>query len=108
MVTHNTEDDEKAQKAFLFLCLIGKDWGTFSNHTRTCEHTHTALKHDYPFAGEIASINLPFDRETPQRQHTNIDYLCSLSSTFCPTLSLPLPIYIWVERGTKREKSAKK
>lgn len=108
MVTHNAEDDEKAQKAFLFLCLIAKDWGTFSNHARTCEHTHTALKHDYPFAGEIASVNLTFDRETPQRQHTNIDYLYSRSSTFCPTLSLPLPIYIWVERGTKREKSAKK
>ena len=39
----------QAQKAFLFLCLIAKDWGTFSNHTRTCEHTHTALKHISPF-----------------------------------------------------------
>ena len=47
MVTHNAEDDEKAQKAFLFLCLIAKDWGTFSNHTRTCEHTHMA-KNTYP------------------------------------------------------------
>ena len=107
MVTHNAEDDEKAQKAFLFLCLIGKDWGTFFNHTRTCEHTHTAQKHISPFTVRSQASTCP-SIEKHCSAHTYFDYRCSLSSTFCPTLSLPLPIYIWVERGTKREKSAKK
>ena len=69
MVTHNAEDDEKAQKAFLFLCLIAKDWGTFSNHARTFEHTHTAQKHNHHFIGESSSVNLPFDGERVQHTH---------------------------------------
>ena len=97
----------KPKRLSFFLCLIAKDWGTFSNHTRTCEHTHTAQKHISPFTVRSQASTYP-SIEKHCSAHTYFDYRCSLSSTFCLTLSLPLPIYIWVERGTKREKSAKK
>ena len=106
MVTHNAEDDEKAQKAFLFLCLIAKDWGTFSNHARTCEHTHTAQKHISPFTVRSQASTYP-SIEKHCSAHTYFDYRCSLSSTFCLTPSLS-PLFIYGSKKGQREKKRQK
>ena len=106
MVTHNAEDDEKAQKAFLFLCLIAKDWGTFSNHTRTCEQTHMAQKHISPFTVRSQAATQP----SMEEHRSTHKYRLSLLTIFhfLPYPFVEPPVYIWVEKGAKREKSAKK
>ena len=107
MVTHNAEDDEKAQKAFLFLCLIGKDWGTFSNHTRTCEHTHTAQKHISPFIVRSQASTYP---SIEKHRSANTQILI-ISAHYLPLSALPFrcpSLFIYGSKEEQREKNRQK
>lgn len=102
MVTHNAEDDEKAQKAFLFLCLITKDWGTFSNHTRTCEHTHTAQKRISPFTVRSQASTYP---SIEKHCSTHIFRLSLLTIFHFLPYPFVAPPYLYM--GRKRDKERK-
>ena len=107
MVTHNAEDDEKAQKAFLFLCLIGKDWGTFSNHARTFEHTYTAQKHISPFTVRSQASTYP---SIEKHRSANTQILI-ISAHYPPLSALPLrwaPLFIYGSKEGQREKKRQK
>ena len=104
MVTHNAEDDEKAQKAFLFLCLIAKDRGTFSNHARTFEHTHTAQKHISPFTVRSQASTYP---SIEKHRSANTQILI-ISAHYLPLSALPfrcLSLCIYGSKEGQREKN---
>lgn len=106
MVTHNAEDDEKAQKAFLFLCQIGKDWGTFSNHTRTCEHTHGS-KHISPFTVKSQASTDP----SIETHHSANTQILIISAHYLPLSALPFrcpPLFIYGSKEEQREKNRQK
>ena len=107
MVTHNAEDDEKARKAFLFLCLIAKDRGTFSNHTRTCEHTHTAQKHISPFTVRSQASTYP---SIEKHRSANTQILI-ISAHYLPLSALPFrcpSLCIYGSKEEQREKNRQK
>lgn len=107
MVTHNAKDDEKAQKAFLFLCLIAKDWGTFSNHTRTCEHTHTAQKRISPFTVRSQASTYP----SIEKHCSANTQILIISAHYLPLSALPfrcLSLFIYGSKEGQREKNRQK
>ena len=107
MVTHNAEDDEKAQKAFLFLCLIAKDWGTFSNHTRTCEHTHTAQKHISPFTVRSQASTDP----SIEKHRSSNTQILIISAHYLPLSALPFrypSLFLYGSKEGQREKKRQK
>ena len=107
MVTHNAEDDEKAQKAFLFLCLVAKDWGTFSNHARTCEHTHTAQKHISPFTVRSQASTYP----SIEKHRSSKTQILIISAHYLPLSALPFrcpSLFIYGSKEGQREKNRQK
>ena len=106
-VTHNIDDDKKAPKAFLFFA---------PNRERIRALIQTTLELTIR-ASHRSKTQPPFYRWNRKFQpslrwrntaaHTNIDYLCSQSSTFCLTPSLS-PLFIYGSKKGQREKKRQK
>lgn len=102
-----TQKTTRKPKRLSFFCAKSERIGALFLITPELVSIHTRLKTHIPFYRKVTSLNRPFDRDTPQRKHTNIDYLCSLSSTFCLILSLP-PLFIYGSKEEQREKNRQK